>query len=225
MVVTPELRAQILRLYLAEHWRVGTIARQLHLHRDTVRRVLAISSVLRALPSEPPRLIDPFVPFIRETLAKFPTLAASRLYAMVQERGYGGGSSHFRHLVAPLRPRPAAEAYLRLRTLPAEQAQVDWAHMGHVVVGRARRPLMAFVMVLSYSRRKRPHETDQGTALFGRPTKWTPAQASAVLEVLDEIREWIWLSYGSQIQQELRRNRVVTTSAVPPNLGDEDVPF
>ena len=58
MVVTPELRAQILRLYLAEHWRVGTIARQLHLHRDTVRRVLAISSVLRALPSEPPRLID-----------------------------------------------------------------------------------------------------------------------------------------------------------------------
>ena len=25
MVVTPELRAQILRLYLAEHWRVGTI--------------------------------------------------------------------------------------------------------------------------------------------------------------------------------------------------------
>jgi len=153
MVVTPELRAQILRLYLAEHWRVGTIARQLHLHRDTVRRVLAISSVLRALPSEPPRLIDAFVPFIKETLAKFPTLAASRLYAMVQERGYGGGSSHFRHLVAPLRPRPVAEAYLRLRTLPAEQAQVDWAHMGHVVVGRAKRPLMAFVMVLSYSRR------------------------------------------------------------------------
>jgi hypothetical protein len=43
--------------------------------------------------------------------------------------------------------------------------------------------------------------------------------------VLDEIREWIWLSYGSQIQQELRRDRVVTTSAVPSNLGDEDVPF
>ncbi len=153
MVVTPELRAQILRLYLAEHWRVGTIARQLHLHRDTVRRVLAISSVLRASASEPPRLIDPFLPFIMETLVKFPTLAASRLYAMVQERGYGGGSSHFRHLVAPLRPRRVAEAYLRLRTLPAEQAQVDWAHMGHIVVGKAKRPLMAFVMVLSYSRR------------------------------------------------------------------------
>jgi AraC-like DNA-binding protein len=99
MVVTPELRAHILRLYLAEHWRVGTIARQLHLHRDTVRRVLAISSVLRTPPCEPPGLIDPFVPFIQETLGKFPTLAASRLHAMVQERSYGGGGLHFRHLV------------------------------------------------------------------------------------------------------------------------------
>ncbi|HEY2503150.1 MAG TPA: hypothetical protein VGI68_17505, partial [Mycobacterium sp.] len=33
-----------------------------------------------------------------------------------------------------------------------EQAQVDWGHFGHLLIGRARRPLMAFVMVLSYSR-------------------------------------------------------------------------
>jgi transposase len=54
--------------------------------------------------------------------------------------------------VACHRPRPAAEAYLRLRTLPGEQAQVDWGHFGHLQIGRARRPLMAFVMVLSHSR-------------------------------------------------------------------------
>jgi transposase len=29
---------------------------------------------------------------------------------------------------------------------------VDWGHFGHLTIGRARRPLMAFVMVLSYSR-------------------------------------------------------------------------
>lgn len=46
-----------------------------------------------------------------------------------------------------------AEAYLRLVTLPGEQAQVDWGHFGHLQIGRARRPLMAFVMVLSWSRR------------------------------------------------------------------------
>ena len=54
--------------------------------------------------------------------------------------------------MAGLRPRPAAEAYLRLRTLPGEQAQVDWGHFGHLEIGRARRPLMAFVMELSHSR-------------------------------------------------------------------------
>jgi hypothetical protein len=36
--------------------------------------------------------------------------------------------------------------------LPGEQGQVDWGHFGHLEIGRARRPLMAFVMVLSHSR-------------------------------------------------------------------------
>jgi len=76
----------------------------------------------------------------------------SRLYHMVRERGYPGRPDHFRAIVARHRPRPVAEAYLRLRTLQADQGQVDWAHFGKLTVGRVLRPLMAFVMVLSYSR-------------------------------------------------------------------------
>ena len=72
---------------------------------------------------------------------------------MVCERGYTGGPDHFRHLISLHRPRRYAEAYLRLKTLPGEQAQVDWGHFGHVEIGKAKRPLMAFVMVLSYSRK------------------------------------------------------------------------
>jgi transposase/phosphoglycolate phosphatase-like HAD superfamily hydrolase len=71
---------------------------------------------------------------------------------MVRERGFRGSPSQFRHRVALLRPRRPAEAYLRLRTLAGEQMQCDWGHFGHLQIGRARRPLMAFVMVLSYSR-------------------------------------------------------------------------
>ena len=99
-----------------------------------------------------PSQIDAYLPLIRETLEKFPTLTASRLFAMVYERGYRGSPDHFRHLIALHRPRRPAEAYLRLRSLPGEQAQVDWGHFGHLQIGRARRPLMAFVMVLSHSR-------------------------------------------------------------------------
>jgi transposase len=152
MTIPADLEAQILRYYHVEKWRTGTIARQLHVHSDTVARVLSQAGLPRIGPPLRPSKIDPFLPFIREMLAKFPTLTASRLYAMVWERGYRGRQSRFRAVVACHRPRPKAEAYLRLRTLPGEQAQCDWAHFGHVTIGRARRPLMAFVMVLSFSR-------------------------------------------------------------------------
>jgi transposase len=153
MVTPPDIEAQILRYYHAEKWTMGTIARQLHVHYSVVERVLAQAGLPRIGP--PPRrsLIDAYLPFISQTLETFPTLTASRLYGMVRERGYSGRPDHFRHLIACRRPRPKAEAYLRLRTLPGEQAQVDWGHFGHLEIGRARRPLMAFVMVLSHSRR------------------------------------------------------------------------
>jgi hypothetical protein len=41
---------------------------------------------------------------------------------MVRERGYRGGPDYFRHLVARHRSRRPAETYLRLRSLPGEQA-------------------------------------------------------------------------------------------------------
>jgi transposase len=152
MVTPPEIEARILRLYHAEKWRIGTIAQQLHVHYSVVGRVLAQAGLPR--PGSPPRKsrIDPYLAFIRQTLETFPALTASRLYVMVRERGYRGSPDHFRHLIACHRPRPKAEAYLRLRSLPGEQGQVDWGHFGHLEIGRARRPLMAFVMVLSHSR-------------------------------------------------------------------------
>lgn len=118
-----------------------------------MRRVLVQSGVREAAAPERPALIEPYLGWLQSTLAIYPRLAASRLYAMARERGYSGGPDHFRHLVARYRPRPPAEAYLRLRTLPGEQAQVDWGHFGELRVGRAVRRLMAFVMVLSWSRR------------------------------------------------------------------------
>ncbi|PVY22264.1 Homeodomain-like domain-containing protein [Paraburkholderia silvatlantica] len=84
MTIAAELEAQILRLYHVEKWRCGTIARQLHVHHTTVSRVLAQAG----LPSHglPPRatMIEPYLPFIRQTLERFPKLTASRLYAMVR---------------------------------------------------------------------------------------------------------------------------------------------
>lgn len=153
MTINAELEANILRYHHVEKWRVGTMARQLGVHHSVVTRVLSQAGIPVAKLTQRTSLLAAYLPFVLEILAKYPTLRASRLYDMVCVRGYKGSPSHFRHLIALHRPRPFAEAYLRLRTLPGEQAQVDWGHFGHVTIGKAKRPLMAFVMVLSFSRK------------------------------------------------------------------------
>jgi transposase len=153
MTVSTEQEGNILRYYHVEKWRRGTIARHLGLHRDTIDRVLQQAGFLKVKNLHRPSMIEAFLPFIQETLEKYPTLTASRLYDMVRERGYPGSPNHFRHMIGIYRPKRHAEAYHRLKTLPGEQAQVDWGHFGHMQIGRAKRPLMAFVMVLSYSRK------------------------------------------------------------------------
>jgi transposase len=150
-MISPEQEALILRLFHAEKWRVGTIAHQVGVHPDVVRRVLTEAGVVKFL-EQRPSLIDPYVPFIAETFKEYPGITAARLYDMVKERGYTGNADHFRHLVAPLRPPRHVEGYLRLKTLPGEQAQADWGHFGKITFGKFQRTLWAFVMVLAFSR-------------------------------------------------------------------------
>jgi transposase len=151
-MIPKDTEAEILRLFHAEKWRVGTIADQLGLHHTTVQRVLGQTGVEPKALAPRPSMADPFVPFIVEQLEKYSGLCSSRLFEMVKARGYPGGPDHFRRVVGRHRPRKPAEAFQRLKTLPGEQAQVDWAHFGKLQVGRAERVLWAFVMVLSYSR-------------------------------------------------------------------------
>lgn len=150
-MISKELEAEILRLYYAERWRVGTISRQLGVHKSVVRRVIAQESSVHALVTRR-RKVDPFLPFLNETLEKYPTITASRLHEMVRLRGYTGQVSQFRAIIAELRKSRRVEPFLRLKTVIGEQAQVDWAHFGHHPCGKATRPLVAFVIVLSYSR-------------------------------------------------------------------------
>ena len=81
MAISAELEAKILRYFHVEKWRVGTIARQLGIHHGTVDRVLAQAGLPKAARPHRPSMIDPFLPFIVETLGQFPGLTASRLTA------------------------------------------------------------------------------------------------------------------------------------------------
>jgi transposase len=149
-MISPELIIRIRSLFYAEHWKVGTIAAELGLHVDTVRNALETDRFNRSRIMRATKL-DPYIEFIRATLEAHPRLRATRIFQMIQGRGYTGGAVQLRRLVATLRPQPK-EAFLRLQMLAGEQAQCDWAHFGEVRIGHAKRRLSCFVLTLSHSR-------------------------------------------------------------------------
>lgn len=151
-MIPAEQRARIRRLFYAEHWKVGTIATELGVHHDTVRRAIeAERFVSRADARVVASILDPYKAFINDTLTQHPRLRASRLFDMIRERGYGGSEIVVRRYVRKIRPLPR-EAFFKLETMPGEQAQVDWASFGKIRIGNATRNLSCFVMVLGFSR-------------------------------------------------------------------------
>lgn len=151
-MITPEQHAEIRRLYYGEHWKVGTIAAALGVHHETVRAAIANDTQGVRRGACRATQLDPYLSFIRDTLAQYPRLRATRLFEMVRARGYPGSVTQLRRVVHTLRPAATPTVYRRLTTLMAEEAQVDWGAFGSIRIGHGVRPLSGFVMVLSYSR-------------------------------------------------------------------------
>ena len=57
------------------------------------------------------------------------------------------------------------------------------------------------------------------------PSDWSPEQAVAVFEILDELRERVWDLYGQRIQQLLRKQRCTTVSTAADKIDEADAPF
>lgn len=151
-MISEDVRARIRRLFFAEHWKIGTIAAELGLHRDTVARAVDTSRFSNCRFRGQSLLLDPYRDFVRETLEQYPRLRSTRLHEMLRARGYQGSIFPLRRFVRLIRPGPVREAFFRLSTLPGEEAQVDWGSFGKIRVGGAERALSCFVMVLSWSR-------------------------------------------------------------------------
>ena len=150
-MMSPEEITEARRLFFGEHWKVGTVAEHLHRHPDAIKRAIGADSFVSKGRHAPSKL-DPYLAFIEEKLKSYPKLRATRIYEMIVSRGFDGSVRQTRRVVRRLRPTPITEAYLRMQTLPGEQGQVDWASFGYITVGRAKRSLSAFLMVLSWSR-------------------------------------------------------------------------
>ena len=202
-MITPTQRAEMRRLYFGEHWKIGTIAAALGVHHETVRAaVLHETGGVRWGVSRPSAL-DPFLPFIRDTLTQYPRLRATRLHDMLRQRGYPGSAVTVRRLVRGLRPQATAAVYRRVVTLPGEQAQVDWGTFGKVRIGHGVRAVSGFVMVLGYSRALFALFTlDQTLESFlrGHVAAFDALGGSARTLVYDNLRSAVLDRRGTAIQ-------------------------
>ena len=112
-MIHPETRAEIRRLFFAEHFRVHAIAAHLGVHRDVVHRAIERDQML-ASPAIRKSKLDPYLSFVEEVLLEYPKIRATRLFLMLRDRGYTGSAQQLRRLVARLRPRQA-RAFLASR--------------------------------------------------------------------------------------------------------------
>ena len=114
-MITPAQRAEIRRLYFGEHWKVGTIVAALGVHHETVRAALQHETGGTRRGVSRPSALDPFLPFIRDTLTQYPRLRATRLHEMLRQRGYPGSAVQVRRVWCDVcgrrRPRTSTAAW------------------------------------------------------------------------------------------------------------------
>jgi transposase len=130
---------------------IKTIARELDISRNAVRRALMRGGPPEYHRADRPSKLDPFKDYLTTRLADFPSLPAITLFEEIRERGYDGGMSILKDFTYPYRQK-RREPVVRFETPPGRQAQVDWAHLGRHELSGVTTPLYLFVMVLGYSR-------------------------------------------------------------------------
>lgn len=138
-------------MQLQELYRQGMsqsqIARELRLDRKTVRKYL--NQPPRPYPPRKRRArkTDAFVAYLRERWEQGVHNGA-KLLREIRQRGYNGGGSQLRSLIASWRDEHHERAFVRFETGPGEQSQMDWGTLGRFEGHR----LYAFALTLAFSR-------------------------------------------------------------------------
>jgi transposase len=151
--MSAEIWAEIRRRYYVEGLSQRRIAKFMKICPKTVHRAIKMEHYCpkKTRIHKKASKLDGYKQDIAEFLEEFKEITGKRILEKLKKRGYTGGSSILQEYLYKIR-KTKRTAYLRLTTLPGEQAQVDWADCGTIKIGEHSRKLSCFVMVLSYSR-------------------------------------------------------------------------
>jgi len=149
-VITYQTFHQIRQLCDQEKLSVAQIAAALQLDERTVGKWIATKTYQPRAGTKRSSKLDSHKGAIVRLLATHP-FTAQQLLQRLRDQGYTGGYSILKDYVRAVRT-PRQPAFLKLHFAPGQCAQVDWGSAGFLTVGRTRRRLSFFVMVLCYSR-------------------------------------------------------------------------
>lgn len=198
-----EAKAKIRRLYDVEGWKVGTIAKELGIHHSTVKRALEEKLKESSPQKSVATSIGAYEDFIGQIMKDHPTLSATRVKQMIEQRGYRGSIYPVRRILKILRPK-SSRAYQDISWFPGEAAQVDWADFGRIEVAPGSwRRIQLFAAVLCHSRSFFGwffHDQKTSALLEGHIRAFNHWGGSPRRMIYDNMRTAVKANLGKQVE-------------------------
>lgn len=148
----------------AQGWPIRELSKHFKIGRNTVRRILRKNKAQRdsghdILAGRKNRVLkksklEPFIPLMKDLLARFPDITGRRMFEEIQDAGYEGGISILRDHLQKLRPLPKREPVVRFETDPGIQGQMDWSPYTIPFTRSPKAQVLCFSYVMAFSRRQ-----------------------------------------------------------------------
>jgi transposase len=120
-----------------------------HDWKTVAKKIKEIEEGKEYLAKKPhPRILDPYQEQIMKWLEE--DLSGVRMHEKLREEGVKAGYSTVKDYVCQIKKRD--NIFIRMHTLPAEEAQVDFGYLGYTLYKGKKRKTWVFNMRLSYSR-------------------------------------------------------------------------
>lgn len=146
-------------------WSIRHIARELHISRKRVNRILVSISVLRdttpqeRIPHKKGRVskLDPYKADIGDMLAKYPDITGQRVHEKIKEKGFDGEITIVRDYLKNIRLVGSKTPVRMVETAPGQRAAHDWSDYNIQLTSNKPGELTQvtfFSYILGYSRRQ-----------------------------------------------------------------------
>ena len=156
-----ELDHQIITLHV-QGWSIRALARHFAMGRNTIRRILRKNQCQRekghdVLDQKRPVVrqskLDGYRLMIKELIETYPDITGVRLYELLIEAGFTGGSTIVTDHLRKIRPRPKKDPVVRFETEPGQQGQMDWSPYTLNFTRTGKQKVVCFSYILGFSRR------------------------------------------------------------------------